>query len=62
MEIKENLVRKIRQDEVIETVYWFWKNNMITLDDVEEFMEYYHGDWKRFIKNMDFEDKRIINK
>ena len=49
-------------DEVIDTVYWFWKNNMITLDDVAEFMEYSHGDWKRFIKNMHFEDKRIINK
>tara|TARA_R110001632_G_scaffold184719_1_gene304945 strand:- start:688 stop:870 length:183 start_codon:yes stop_codon:yes gene_type:complete len=46
----------------INTVYWFWKNNMITLDDVNEFMEYTHGDWRKFIKLMDFEDKRIINK
>ena len=50
------------KNEVIDSVYWFWKNDMITLNDVEEFMEYYNGDWKRFIKNMNFEDKRITNK
>jgi hypothetical protein len=52
----------MNEDKEIDTVYWFWKNNMVTLDDVNEFMEYTHGDWRKFIKHMDFEDKRIINK
>ena len=56
------MYNNMNEDKEIDTVYWFWKNNMITLDDVNEFMEYTHGDWRKFIKQMDFEDKRIINK